>query len=90
MQNIIKSLQTAIENKCKPVWTWLRTYIFTFNRPRYWHLPWHFHLQDGSWDIRLTFLLIPVIVYLFCISANGWIIFLTLLSGCQLGLTKPR
>jgi len=87
---MIKRLQTAIENKCRPVWAWLRKYILTFRRPRYFWLPWQWHLRDDSWDISLTFLLIPVIVYLFATGANGCIIFLTFLAGIRLGLTKPN
>jgi hypothetical protein len=53
-----------------------------------WQLPWH--LQDDSWDISLTFLLLPVLIYMFATNVSGWIIALTFLSGLGLGFSPSK
>ena len=78
--NFANTILDFFEDRIAPIWTWLRKYIFTFNRPRHFWLAWHWRLQDGSWDINLSFLLLPVIIWMFVTGVNGWIIFLACLS----------
>jgi len=64
--------------------------IFSFDRHANWQLPWHWRLPDGSWDIRLTGLLIPAIIWMIIINTNPFLVFLVFLGSFSCTLKAPK